>query len=67
MRQILLYMHIQSSASTTIHWTALSWSCYWGWCGCVTLAFLKVLCIIGIISTTLSLITCCLPLSYALP
>jgi len=24
---IQIYMHMQNSASTTIHWTALNWSC----------------------------------------
>jgi len=64
---IWIYMHIQNSASTTIHRTALNWSCQRGWGGRVTLAFLKVLSIIAIISTILSLIESYLPLSYVLP
>jgi len=38
-----------------------------GWGGRVTLAFLKVACIIAIISTILSLVESYLALSYLLP
>jgi len=45
---LLIWICKWDSDNTTSHWKALNWSCLRGWGGRVTLAFLKVSCIIAI-------------------